>query len=97
MVWSTDNAGNLCEVKEQAAVKVMVWVGIVNGRVLPIHWFDGNVTADPYLKMLKVLFGQLFGGKKAFGSSKIGPEFIQLMKSLISHRKSLMGELFRID
>ena len=31
----------------------MAWVGIVNGRVLPIHWFDGNVTADAYLKMLK--------------------------------------------
>ena len=75
----------------------MAWVGIVNGRVLPIHWFDGNVTAEPYLKMLKMLFGQLFGGKKTYVSKKIGPGFIQLMKSLISHRKSLMDELFQID
>ena len=29
------------------------WVGIVGGRVLPNHWFDGNVTAEASLTMLK--------------------------------------------
>ena len=53
VVWSSNNPGNLCEVKQQGAVKVMAWVGFVGGRVLPIHWFDGSVTGDAYLKMLK--------------------------------------------
>ena len=31
----------------------MAWVGIVGGRVLPIHWFDGNVTVEASLTILK--------------------------------------------
>ena len=36
----------------------MCWVGVVDGRVLPIHWFEENgscVNGDSYLDMLKTV------------------------------------------
>ena len=57
-----------------------------------IHWFDGNVTGDAYLKCCRMLFGLLFGGRKAFGFSKMGPECTQLMMTLIFYRKNSMDE-----
>ena len=31
----------------------MAWVGFVNGKLLPIHWFEGSVNGNQYLEMLK--------------------------------------------
>ena len=31
----------------------MAWVGIVDGQVLPLHWFQGSVTGQSYLDMLE--------------------------------------------
>ena len=53
VVCTSNNPGNLCEVKQQGAVKVMALVGFDGEHVLPIHWFDENVTGEAYLKMLK--------------------------------------------
>ena len=30
----------------------MAWVGIVDGKCLPVHWFEGSVNAESYLEML---------------------------------------------
>ena len=51
--WSKTNPNNIHEVKDQGAVKIMAWVGIVDGQVLPVHWFQGSVTGQSYLDMLK--------------------------------------------
>ena len=42
---------------KQGKKKVMCWVGLVNGKILPIHWFeeDGqpvSVNGDKYLDLL---------------------------------------------
>ena len=31
----------------------MAWVGFVNGKLLPIHWFEGSVNGNQYLEVLK--------------------------------------------
>ena len=43
-----------CEWCGQGGLKVMVWAGLVNGKVI-IHWFDANVlvNGETYLEMLK--------------------------------------------
>ena len=33
----------------------MAWAGLVDGKVLPIHWFEGSVDAAAYLAMLQGL------------------------------------------
>ena len=33
----------------------MAWVGIVDGKVLPVHWFQGSVDSPTYLNMLKTM------------------------------------------
>ena len=33
----------------------MAWVGVVDGRVLPVHWFTGSVNAAAYLEMLQTV------------------------------------------
>ena len=39
--------------KKQGGEKVMAWVGMVDGRILPIYWFEGSVNGEKYLDMLK--------------------------------------------
>ena len=51
--WSPVNPEHQEEVRDQGASKVMAWVGFVDGKILPITWFDGSVKADTYLDMLK--------------------------------------------
>lgn len=51
--WSPVNPTNIKEVRDQGVSKVMAWVGIVDGQVLPITWFDGSVTGEKYLDMLE--------------------------------------------
>ena len=51
--WAPHNPLNLEEVRVQGATKIMVWAGFVNGRFLPLHWFEGSVTSDTYLNMLR--------------------------------------------
>ena len=51
--WSVENPHNLEEVRVQGASKVMAWAGFVDGRFLPIHWFEGSVNGESYNKLLK--------------------------------------------
>ena len=53
VTWSVTNPNEVVEVRDQGVAKVMAWVGIVNGRLLPIHWFAGSVDGNQYLNMLK--------------------------------------------
>ena len=45
----------------------MAWVGIVEGRILPVVWFEGSVNSDVYLeqvfKKFYVEFGEELGNK----------------------------------
>ena len=56
--WSFSNPHLVKEVKEQGVEKVLVWAGLLNGRVFMLHWFHENgknvcVNKDNYLSMLK--------------------------------------------
>ena len=51
--WSMENPHILDEVKRQGGVKVMCWAGVGDGKILPLHWFEGSVTENTYLNMLK--------------------------------------------
>ena len=53
VTWSITNPNNIEEVRDQGVKKVMAWVGFVNGKLLPIHWFEGSVNGNQYLEMLK--------------------------------------------
>ena len=47
--WSRTNPNNVYEVKDQGALKVMAWVGIIDGQVLQIHWFNSSVNGKSYV------------------------------------------------
>ena len=51
--WAPYNPNNLEQCKKQGGAKVMAWVGMVDGQILPIHWFEGSVNGEKYLDMLK--------------------------------------------
>ena len=48
-----ENPHNVEEVRVQGAKKVMAWAGFVDGKFLPIHWFEGSVNGESYIKMLE--------------------------------------------
>ena len=50
--WAPSNPHNLVQCKKMSGKKVMAWVGIVDGKVLPVYWFEGSVTGKGYLQML---------------------------------------------
>lgn len=50
--WAPFNPHELVECKQAHASKVMAWVGIVDGRCLPVVWFDGSVNGDVYLNQV---------------------------------------------
>ena len=51
--WAGENPHYTEEVKKQGGLSVMCWVGIVDGKILPVHWFEGSVNKDSYLAMLE--------------------------------------------
>ena len=48
-----ENPHNLAEVRVQGASKIMARDGFVDGRFLPIHWFEGLVNGNSYNILLK--------------------------------------------
>ena len=53
MVWGLENPDVVVPCKKAHGAKVMAWVGIVDGQVLPVHWFSGSVDDPTYLEMLR--------------------------------------------
>ena len=72
------------------------WVGIVGGRVLPIHRFDGNVTAEAYLSMLKDVVWPAVKRKKDLRFQTDGARVYATYDVLDFLQKKLMDELFLI-
>jgi hypothetical protein len=50
--WAPANPHELVESKQAHGAKVMAWVGIVDGRCLPVVWFTGSVNGDVYLNQV---------------------------------------------
>ena len=48
--WAPVNPYEVVECKKAHGKKVMAWVGIVDGRILPIVWFEGSVNSKVYLE-----------------------------------------------
>ena len=46
---------NVASCRKAHGAKVMAWVGMVDGKVLPVHWFQGSVDAAAYLEMLRTV------------------------------------------
>ena len=53
--WAPENPHNIVERKRAHGKKVMAWVGIVYGKCLEVHWFEGPVDGAAYLEMLKTV------------------------------------------
>lgn len=53
--WAPTNPHTLIPCKKAHPTKVMAWVGIVDGRCLAVHWFEGPVNGEEYLKMLQTV------------------------------------------
>ena len=43
--WGPVNPNYVVPCKKAHGTKIMAWVGIVDGRVLPVYCFNGSVTA----------------------------------------------------
>lgn len=50
--WAPVNPHEIVECKKAHGSKVMAWVGIIDGRVLPVVWFSGSVNGDVYLNQV---------------------------------------------
>ena len=53
--WGPEGTENVVACKKAHGAKVMTWAGMVDKRVLPIHWFEGSVDSAAYLAMLQGL------------------------------------------
>ena len=59
-IWAIENPNKVSEIKDQSAKKVMAFVCLIDGKALPVHWFEKkkpsdkvSVTQASYVKMLK--------------------------------------------
>ena len=50
--WAPSNPHTVIECKKAHGEKVMAWVGIVDGRILPVVWFQGSVNSKVYLEQV---------------------------------------------
>ena len=50
--WAPSNPHTVIECKKAHGEKVMAWVGIVDGRILPVVWFQGSVNSNVYLEQV---------------------------------------------
>ena len=50
--WAPKNRHNVVECKKAHGAKVMAWVGIIDGRCLPVVWFNGSVNGEVYLNQV---------------------------------------------
>ena len=48
-----ENPHSVEGVRVHGAKKVMALAGFVDGKLLPIHWFEGSVNGESYIKMLE--------------------------------------------
>ena len=53
--WAPENPHQVVQCKKAHGKKVMAWVGIIDGRCLPVHWFEGSVNGATYLEMLETI------------------------------------------
>lgn len=51
--WAPMNPHQLIECKKSRGEKCMAWTGIIDGKCLPVVWFEGSVNGEVYLKLLK--------------------------------------------
>ena len=50
--WAPVHRHEVVECKKAHGEKMMAWVGIVDGRCLPVVWFTGSVNGDVYLNQV---------------------------------------------
>ena len=55
VMWAPENLHKIVECKRTHGKKIMAWVGIVDGKCLQVHWFDGPVDGAAYLEMLQTV------------------------------------------
>ena len=41
VMWGPENPNRVVACKKAHGAKVMAWVGIVDGQILPVHWSTG--------------------------------------------------------
>ena len=63
VMWGPENPNQVVACKKAHGAKVMAWVGIVDGVVLPVHWFEGSVDGPTYLGMLQTMVWPAIRGR----------------------------------
>ena len=66
--WAPLNPHDVIQCKKAHGKKAMCWVGIVDGRCLPVVWFEGSVDSKVYLE--KVLQGAVWPSVKGVATRK---------------------------
>ena len=66
--WSPVNNHEIVECKKSHGAKVMAWVGIIDGRCLPVVWFSGSVNGEVYLN--EVLKGTVWPAVKSIATRR---------------------------
>ena len=51
--WVSVNPNNVVPCRKAHGAEVMAWVGIVDGTMLPVHWFQDSLDSKTYIDMLK--------------------------------------------
>lgn len=54
-IWSRENPLRIRETNNQVRFSFNCWCGIVNNRVLLVHFYEGHLNTDRYLEILDIL------------------------------------------
>ena len=52
-VWALVSPNKVAACKKTTGTKCMAWTGMVNGKCLPVVWFEGSVNGQVYLELLQ--------------------------------------------
>ena len=66
--WAPFNPHDVIQCKKAHGKKAMCWVGTVDGRCLPVVWFEGSVDSKVYLE--RVLKGAVWPSVRGVATRK---------------------------
>ena len=52
-IWAPARTNTVAQCKKTFGEKCMTWTGIVDGRCLPVVWYQGSVNGEIYLELLQ--------------------------------------------
>ena len=90
VMWAPENPHNVVECKRAHGEKIMAWIGIVDGKCLQVHWFEGPVNGTAYLDMLQTVVWPL--ASRALPSNA-SPVLVPARRRIPAHHRTSHGVL----